>query len=289
MLKSMTGFGKAECEINNKKISIEIKSLNSKNIDIYTKIRGVYKEKELYIRNLLSKQLERGKVEFSLFYETINEKRANTINTDVVTDYIKQLQSISEETNLNNAEILASAMRLPDVLSTNREELDNNEWAEVNTLIESAIKNIIEFRNQEGIFLQKDITQRIINIESNLKEIEKFESQRIEKIKQKLKDSIKELNIKNIDNERFEQEIIYYLEKLDITEEKVRLTNHCKYFTEMINEPGAIGKKLAFISQEIGREINTIGSKANDYDIQKIVVLMKDELEKIKEQVLNIL
>ncbi len=290
MLKSMTGFGKAECEINNKKVSIEIKSLNSKNIDIYTKIRGIYREKELYIRNLLSKQLERGKIEFSLYYEIINEEKTNIINQEVVKNYIKQLQSVNTDLELNsNEQLLQSAMRLPDVLTPSKEELDNEEWEVVNSQINTAIENIISFRKQEGESLQKDISLRINNIESKLKEVEQFESQRIETVKQRIKDNLEELKIKNIDNDRFEQELIYYLEKFDITEEKVRLKNHCKYFIEMLSEEGAIGKKLGFISQEIGREINTLGSKANNTDIQKIVVNMKDELEKIKEQVLNIL
>lgn len=286
----MTGFGKAECEINNKKVSIEIKSLNSKNIDIYTKIRGIYREKELYIRNLLSKQLERGKIEFSLYYEIINEEKTNIINQEVVKNYIKQLQSVNTDLELNsNEQLLQSAMRLPDVLTPSKEELDNEEWEVVNSQINTAIENIISFRKQEGESLQKDISLRINNIESKLKEVEQFESQRIETVKQRIKDNLEELKIKNIDNDRFEQELIYYLEKFDITEEKVRLKNHCKYFIEMLSEEGAIGKKLGFISQEIGREINTLGSKANNTDIQKIVVNMKDELEKIKEQVLNIL
>jgi len=290
MLKSMTGFGKAECEINNKKVSIEIKSLNSKNIDIYTKIRGIYREKELSVRNLLSKQLERGKIEFSLYYEIINEEKTNIINQEVVKNYIQQLQTITNDLGFNsNEQLLQSAMRLPDVLTPSKEELDNEEWEVVNSKINTALENIISFRKQEGESLQKDISLRINNIESKLKEVEQFESQRIETVKQRIKDNLEELKIKNIDNDRFEQELIYYLEKFDITEEKVRLKNHCKYFIEMLSEEGAIGKKLGFISQEIGREINTMGSKANNTDIQKIVVNMKDELEKIKEQVLNIL
>ncbi|MEA2105861.1 MAG: YicC/YloC family endoribonuclease [Bacteroidota bacterium] len=291
MIKSMTGYGKAECELKDKKVTVEIKTLNSKNLDIFTKIPGIYREKELEIRSEISKTLERGKVEFVLYYESTNDSKATTINTTVVRNYYGQLKNVADELNINAQEqMLQTIMRLPDTLYIEHEEINNEEWKVIFNTIQKAIGQVNEFRLQEGLYLQKDMEQRIRSIEQLKEHLATFENDRIEKVKQRLKDNIKTLLEDNeIDKNRFEQEIIYYLEKLDITEEKVRLTNHCQYFNEMLNQGNAIGKKLGFIAQEIGREINTIGSKANDSDIQKDVVLMKDELEKIKEQVLNIL
>jgi uncharacterized protein (TIGR00255 family) len=290
MIKSMTGFGKAECELKDRKIIIEIKSLNSKNLDIYTKIPGIYREKELEIRNTISKVLLRGKVEFVLYYEIAEDNKATTINSEVVKNYFNQLKEIAADLNIETSEqLLQIAARLPDTLNTEREEIDQNDWSKINETILNALNQLDNFRMQEGEFLKKDIEQRIKTINQYKEEITPFEINRTEKIRTKLNESLNSLSDQEIDKNRFEQELIYYLEKLDITEEKVRLTNHCNYFTEMINEPESNGKKLGFISQEIGREINTIGSKANDSDIQKFVILMKDELEKIKEQMLNIL
>ncbi len=290
MIKSMTGFGKAECELKDRKIIIEIKSLNSKNLDIYTKIPGIYREKELGIRNTISKVLLRGKVEFVLYYEIAEGNKATSINQDVVKNYYTQLKNIASDLNIETSEqLLQIATRLPDTLNTEREEIDKNDWAKINETVLDALNQLDNFRIQEGEFLHKDIEQRIKTINQYKEEITPFEINRTEKIRTKLNESLSSLSDQEIDKNRFEQELIYYLEKLDITEEKVRLTNHCNYFTEMINEPESNGKKLGFISQEIGREINTIGSKANDSDIQKFVILMKDELEKIKEQMLNIL
>ena len=290
MIKSMTGFGKAECELKDRKIIIEIKSLNSKNLDIYTKIPGIYREKELEIRNTISKVLLRGKVEFVLYYEIAEDNKATTINSEVVKNYYNQLKEIATDLNIETSEqLLQIATRLPDTLNTEREEIDQNDWTKINETILEALNQLDNFRIQEGEFLKKDIEQRIKIINQYKEEITPFEVNRTEKIRNKLNESLNSLSDQEIDKNRFEQELIYYLEKLDITEEKVRLTNHCNYFTEMINEPESNGKKLGFISQEIGREINTIGSKANDSDIQKFVILMKDELEKIKEQMLNIL
>jgi len=286
----MTGFGKAECELKDRKIIIEIKSLNSKNLDIYTKIPGIYREKELEIRNTISKVLLRGKVEFVLYYEIAEDNKATTINSEVVKNYYNQLKEIATDLNIETSEqLLQIATRLPDTLNTEREEIDQNDWTKINETILEALNQLDNFRIQEGEFLKKDIEQRIKIINQYKEEITPFEVNRTEKIRNKLNESLNSLSDQEIDKNRFEQELIYYLEKLDITEEKVRLTNHCNYFTEMINEPESNGKKLGFISQEIGREINTIGSKANDSDIQKFVILMKDELEKIKEQMLNIL
>jgi len=287
----MTGFGKAECELATRKISVEIKSLNSKTLDIYTKIPGIYRQKELEIRNEISRTLQRGKIEFILYYEYTDESKATTVNKGVVKNYINQLKSISDELELKSSDqLLQIAMRLPDTLNIEREEIDESDWAKIQAAISQAMENVENFRLQEGKHLEDDFISRIEIIEKYKNEITPFEEARTLKIKEKIKESLrKTIDEKDIDKNRLEQEIIYYLEKLDITEEKVRLTNHCKYFKEVLNDPEPSGKKLGFITQEIGREINTIGSKANDYDIQKIVVLMKDELEKIKEQGLNIL
>ena len=291
MIKSMTGFGKAECELKDRKVIIEIKSLNSKNLDIYAKIPGMYREKELEIRNIISKKLQRGKVEFVLYYEITDDNRATTINSGVVKNYIDQLKSVADDLNIETSEqLLQIAIRLPDTLNTERDKIDENDWKIISHTIINALDKLDEFRIQEGKYLKEDIEQRIKIIDDKKDEITPFEIARTEKIKEKLKVSLnKNVDEQDYDKNRFEQELIYYLEKLDITEEKVRLTNHCNYFLEMLDEPESNGKKLGFISQEIGREINTIGSKANDSDIQKRVVLMKDELEKIKEQMLNIL
>lgn len=286
----MTGYGKAECQLKDRKIVIEVKSLNSKNLDIYTKIPGIYREKELEIRNLVSKNLHRGKVEFILYYEVNEENKATSINANVVKNYVQQLKTLAHDLNLESEQLLQMALRLPDTLTSEKEEIDEKDWSEIVSAIEKALEQLDAFRVQEGKYLKEDIEQRIKNIEEKKDQVTPFEKNRIEKIKTRLKESLhKTFDDKDYDKNRFEQELIYYMEKLDITEEKVRLTNHCNYFIEMLNEPESNGKKLGFISQELGREINTIGSKANDSDIQKLVVLMKDELEKIKEQMLNIL
>lgn len=287
----MTGFGKTECELKDRIIIIEIKSLNSKNLDIYAKIPGIYREKELEIRNIISKKLQRGKVEFVLYYEITDDNKATTINSGVVKNYIDQLKLIADDLNIETSEqLMQMALRLPDTLNVKREEINETDWEIINRAIINALNQLDEFRIQEGKYLKEDIEQRIKTIDDKKNEITPFEIARTEKIKEKLKVSLSNnVDGQNYDKNRFEQELIYYLEKLDITEEKVRLTNHCNYFLEMLDEPESNGKKLGFISQEIGREINTIGSKANDSDIQKRVVLMKDELEKIKEQMLNIL
>jgi len=287
----MTGYGKAECELKDRKVIIEVKSLNSKNLDIYAKIPGIYRNKELEIRSLISKKLLRGKVEFVLYYEITDDNKATTINSGVVKKYIQQLKTIADDLNLNTSEqLLQMAIRLPDTLNVENEEIDEENWSTIMDSVSKAIIQLDEFRTQEGKYLKEDIANRVKVIEEKKNEITPFEVNRTEKIKTKLKENLLQvIDEKDYDKNRLEQELIYYLEKLDITEEKVRLTNHCNYFIEMLNEPESNGKKLGFISQEIGREINTIGSKANDSDIQKLVVLMKDELEKIKEQMLNIL
>ena len=291
MLKSMTGFGKAICELNDKIVTIEIKSLNSKQLDIYSRVPAAYREKDLEIRSLLSKKLKRGKIEFNLNIEITDTKNTASINAPIVKAYYKQFKQIGTDLNIDpNDSIFSVIMRLPDSLKVNKEELDDTEWTAIRASIDEAISSLDEFRLQEGSALKKDLKLRVDNIESNLILIEPFEAERIKAVREKIETNLKEYSeLDKIDSNRFEQELIYYLEKLDITEEKVRLRNHCSYFSEVIDSTEAVGKKLGFIGQEMGREINTIGSKANHHDIQKLVVGMKDELEKIKEQVLNVL
>ncbi|WP_207784608.1 YicC/YloC family endoribonuclease [Marinifilum breve] len=292
MLISMTGFGKATLELENKKVSIEIKSLNSKQLDINTRIPNLYKEKDLVLRNEIKNQLERGKVELSVFIESVGTDKETKINKPIVEAYYQQLSELSSELGIpmDKEPILQTIVKLPDALKTEHQELDEEEWNQIFAGFKSAVADLNSFRKQEGEALQVDIFERIANIEKLLKEVPQYEAKRIETVKTRINDNLKDFVEKqNVDKNRFEQEIIYYLEKLDITEEKVRLENHCKYFIETAKNGKSIGKKLGFIAQEIGREINTLGSKANDSDIQKIVIQMKDELEKIKEQLLNVL
>jgi uncharacterized protein (TIGR00255 family) len=287
----MTGYGKSVCELDNKKITIEVKSLNSKQLDLNMRIPGLYKEKEMLIRNEISKKLGRGKIDVGIYIEATGLSSSNHFNAAIVKDYFNQLKKIQEELGFEvDPAILQEIIRLPDVLDTQREELDEAEWKSVFEHLLNAIGQVIEFRKQEGKALEKDILLRIKNIEELSKEVLPFEGERIETIRTRLDENLKEFTTGiAIDENRLEQEIIYYLEKFDITEEKVRLANHCKYFNEVVSESTSPGKKLGFISQEIGREINTLGSKANHHEIQKLVVKMKDELEKIKEQLLNVL
>ena len=291
MLKSMTGFGKAVCQHKTKKFTIEIKSLNSKQLDLNTKIPNYYKEKELKIRTFLANNLSRGKVEIFMYYDLIDVENKNTLNKEIIKDYYRQLKTINDELGFTaSPELLLSVLRYPDTLKVEHAEIDDEEWKKVEAAIHDAVKQLIAFRDQEGAALEKDISSRISMIENLLIEVEKFDSDRIKHIKERLHNNLEEfIGVDKIDKNRFEQEIIYYIEKFDITEEKVRLKNHCKYFFETLNESDTLGKKLGFIAQEIGREINTIGSKANNSDVQQIVVKMKDELEKIKEQLMNVL
>ncbi len=293
MIKSMTGFGKAECKLKNKIVSIELKSLNSKQLDIYTRLPNLYREKDPELRNMLIDNLKRGKVELTISIEYSDEERASLINPEIVKNYYRQLKSVIKDLDINSPEpLLPVIMRLPEVIKPETEELDSEEWESVMNSLKSTVDELNNFRKQEGIALGRDLLHRIGLIENYLEQINKFENRRIENIKKRLSGNLNEwVNKENIDLTRFEQEIIYYLEKLDITEEKTRLGNHCKYFRDVMNENEVepVGKKLTFISQEIGREINTLGAKANDFDIQKLIVMMKDELEKIKEQLNNIL
>jgi uncharacterized protein (TIGR00255 family) len=291
MTYSMTGFGKAVCELPNKKVSIEIKSLNSKQLDLNTRIPGVYREKELLLRNEISTRLVRGKVDLSVFVESVVSDKVTQINRQAIEEYHRQLQPIAQTLGMEtNTDMLRIIMSLPDTVKTEQAEVDENEWGLVMDAFNKAILNIEAFRLQEGAVLATEINQRIQNIRNLLAQVEPLEKERIIKIRARLHDSLQELAGKfQVDENRFEQELIFYLEKLDITEEKVRLTNHLDYFNETMGDKEPAGKKLGFITQEIGREINTLGSKANDAVIQRYVIQMKDELEKIKEQILNLL
>lgn len=282
----MTGFGKASLQLSTKKITVEVKSLNSKGLDLNTRMPSVYRENELALRNLLAQKLERGKVDFSLFVEVTGEETSSKINAPIVKAYIAQMKAILPDAD--ETELMKMAVRMPDTMKTEREEIDENEWKQIQTVIDEAIENMIAFRISEGISLENEFTLRIENIRSYMNQALALDPERVTAIKERLQTAIDELKV-NVDTNRFEQELIYYLEKLDITEEKVRLTNHLDYFLETLNGSEANGRKLGFITQEMGREINTMGSKSNHAEMQKLVVMMKDELEKIKEQVLNVL
>lgn len=291
MIKSMTGYGKAEFETGNKKITIELKSLNSKQLDLNTRLPMLYREKDLVIRREISEKLIRGKVDFSMFIENLGTESNSAINENIVRAYFTQLSDIQTRLGLPVTEqIMQNIMRLPDTVKTVYEELDENEWHSIFGKIQEVIVHLDDFRVQEGQALERDIRSNISDIQQLLAQIEPFESQRIEAVKSRITDSLKDFAQNgSLDKNRFEQELIYYLEKLDINEEKVRLTNHCDYFLENLESTQDVGKKLGFIAQEIGREINTIGSKANESNIQRLVVQMKDALERIKEQTLNVL
>lgn len=292
MILSMTGYGKAVVTYKEKKINVEIKSLNSKNLDLSTRIAPLYREKEMEIRQLVSKQLERGKIDFSLWVEKDSVLDATPINAKLVEDYYRQLKTIVAQTNIPEPQDwIATLLRLPDVTTkTEVEVLEEEEWASAKTAIEEAINQLTAFRAQEGAALQKKFNEKIDNIEALLKSIEPYEESRVPKIKDRIIEGLKQIPTIDYDKNRLEQELIYYIEKLDISEERQRLTNHLKYFRETMLENGrGIGKKLGFIAQEMGREINTTGSKSNQAEMQNIVVKMKDELEQIKEQVLNAL
>jgi len=288
MVQSMTGFGKAQISIPGKSISIEIKSLNSKQQDLSVRMPGVYKSKEMQLRNRIIKSLSRGKIEFSMYVESTNKVSSSKVNLALVKVYHEQLKSILGTDELT-PEVLSTIMRFPDVMNSEKEEISDDEWSNILVGVDEALTNINQFRSDEGASLEKDMIERITSIEKGLEDVIKCDVRRIQNIKDRLHNAISEIQENLVDKNRFEQELIYYLEKLDINEEKVRLKQHCVYFKQTIENEGSMGKKLGFISQEMGREINTTGSKANDADIQKIVVVMKDDLEKIKEQVLNVL
>jgi uncharacterized protein (TIGR00255 family) len=282
----MTGFGKASLQLPTKKITVEIKSLNSKGLDLSVRMPSSFREMELGLRNKISQRLERGKVDFSLFIEVTGEETSSKINAPIIKAYIAQMRDVIPDADAT--ELMKMAVRMPDALKTEREEIDPNEWENIQGVIDQALENIASFRISEGVALEKEFLSRIGNILSYMNEAVSLDGERIATVKARLRTAIDEL-IVNVDENRFEQELIYYLEKMDITEEKVRLENHLNYFIETLAGTEANGRKLGFITQEMGREINTMGSKSNHAKMQKLVVQMKDELEKIKEQVLNVL
>jgi uncharacterized protein (TIGR00255 family) len=285
MIQSMTGFGKASMQLPNKKITVEIKSLNSKGLDLSVRMPSAFREMELGLRNRIAQKLERGKIDFSLFIEVTGEETSSKINVPIVKAYIAQMKEVVDG---DETELMKMAVRMPDALKTERDEIDVDDWKEIEKVIDQALDNIHNFRVTEGVALEKEFLLRISSILSLMNETVALDGERIQTVKDRLHNAIEELKV-NVDENRFEQELIYYLEKMDITEEKVRLENHLNYFIETLAGTEANGRKLGFITQEMGREINTMGSKSNHAKMQKLVVQMKDELEKIKEQVLNIL
>lgn len=291
MLQSMTGYGKASCELEDKTITIEIKSLNSKQFDLYFRLPNGYRDKEMEMRNELMNRIKRGKVEVNLSLEFREGKQATRINANIVKKYYQQLKSITEELGLPPDEpLLQAILRMPESLNNDKEVIDSAESVKLMQILHQALDELEKFRDNEGSALARDIADRIRLIESFLDQIEPFEKERSQFMRNKLESSLLEFIPKeSLDKNRYEQELIYYLEKLDISEEKTRLRHHCNYFLEVMKEADQVGRKLGFVAQEIGREINTIGSKANHSGIQKLVVLMKDELEKIKEQLMNVL
>ena len=284
----MTCYGKSVLHLSDKKVTIEIKSLNSKNLDLNVRIPSYYRIKELAVRKELASSLVRGKVDFSIYIEMTADETSTKVNKGVVSEYMQQLRNVVQTGSSNDVELLKMAVKMPDALKTEREELNEDEWEKISVNIKEAIKDIIQYRIDEAASLEDDFKLRIKNIQSFLTEVNSFDEARIEFVKERLKKAIDELKV-STDENRFEQELIYYLEKLDINEEKVRLGNHLNYFLQELATPDSNGKKLGFIVQEIGREINTIGSKANFAPMQKAVIQMKNELEKIKEQILNVL
>jgi uncharacterized protein (TIGR00255 family) len=287
----MTGFGKATCEYSNKKIVVEIKSLNSKQLDVSTRISGLYREKDIEIRNELSQKLERGKIDLSLYVDNSGKEAVTLINQSVVESYYQQIKALSDKIGIEvPANWFDVLLRLPDTMKTETVELDENEWIEIRKTIGLAIEQLVTFRIQEGKSLETVFVDKIAHISQLLEDVAPFESERVEKIKARLEETLTALSDKiDYDKNRLEQELIFYIEKLDVNEEKVRLRNHLEYFIETLDHEKSPGKKLGFIAQEIGREVNTLGSKSNNSEMQKIVVLMKDDLEQIKEQVLNVL
>ncbi|MDB4752168.1 YicC family protein [Winogradskyella sp.] len=281
----MTGYGKTVLQLPTKKISIELKSLNSKNLDINARMPSAYRAKELDIRKLIAKHLVRGKVDFSLYVEITGEDTSSKINKTVVQEYIKQLKEVVDG---DSTELLKMAIRLPDAVTTERDDIDEEEWSSIGNGINEAITKIVNYRKDEGAILKADFTNRISTLRDLLNQVIQMDPDRINGVRARLEKGIADIKEK-VDENRFEQELVYYIEKFDITEEKVRLDNHLDYFIKALNSNDSNGKKLGFITQEIGREINTIGSKSNYAPMQKLVVQMKDELEKIKEQLLNVL
>ena len=282
----MTGFGKASRQLPGKKITVEVKSLNSKGLDLSVRVPTIYREMELPLRNQIASALERGKIDFAIYVESTSEQTATRVNVPILRAYIAQLREVKPDAD--ETELMKMAIRMPDALKTEREEINEDDWGEIQQVVDEALQNIRNFRTSEGVALEKEFLHRIANIMTMMNETVSMDAERITTVRARLQAAIEELKV-TLDENRFEQELIFYLEKYDITEEKVRLENHMNYFIETLAGSEANGRKLGFIIQEMGREINTMGSKSNHAKMQKLVVQMKDELEKIKEQVLNVL
>lgn len=291
MLRSMTGFGKVTADLGNRTVNVEIKCLNSKQVDLYLKLPAMYREGENKVRNEVNRTLQRGKIEVSVWFESSGNERNVTLNQSVILDYLEQLKQLEPALQMPGNDILLPlVMRLPDVIKVDKQDFDEEEWAKLFVTIQQCLSQVEEFRLQEGRSIEDDFKTRIRLILESVIRIRAIEKNRIDRLRERMTAALKDINERiKVDQNRFEQELIYYIEKLDINEEMVRLGNHCDYFIETLNTEETPGRKLGFISQEIGREINTIGSKANDSDIQRIVVEMKDELEKLKEQSMNVL
>jgi uncharacterized protein (TIGR00255 family) len=289
MLQSMTGFGKATGTFNGRKVVVELRALNSKSLDLYIKTPAIYKEKELELRKLIGTELDRGKIEFVISIENTGEASNFTINKGLAKKYYHEINSLANELETDPKELLVAVLRMPEILTSEEKQITEEDWEFLKELTVKAISQLKAFRSQEGASLKQDFSQRIQTIEDLLAQVPAFEQVRIDAVKERMRKALEELDTTKIDENRFEQELIFYIEKLDVSEEKVRLKNHLDYFKETLDAKEAIGKKLGFITQEIGREINTLGSKAQHAELQKIVVNMKDNLEKIKEQVLNTL
>jgi uncharacterized protein (TIGR00255 family) len=286
----MTGFGKVTAELPSKKVIIEIKSLNSKQLDFTARISPAYREKEMLIRNELLQALERGKIEIVIYIDDVGKEASTKINLPVLKSYYEQIKTISEHLNIPvPGDWFPTLLRMPDVIKNEITELDDSEWKTVHQAFKDAVRQLIDFRLQEGAMLKNLFEQKITNITNLRKQVDQYENERIERLKTRISENLKKVPEIDFDSNRFEQEMIYYIEKFDINEEKVRLDNHLQYFTDTLHNGSGQGKKLGFIAQEIGREINTLGSKSNHVEIQKLVVRMKDELEQIKEQILNVL
>lgn len=290
MIKSMTGYGKSEGTVGQRKFTIELRSLNSKQLDLNVRMPSVYKEKELELRTFLAGQIKRGKSDLTIYYEAGMEERKVSLNRSLMESYYADFKEVAENIGQENVDYMSLLMRIPDVLRSEKEEFNEDEWKTIHELILQALEMFNNYRTQEGDHLEKDFVERINRILTLESELEGPAEQRVIRVKERIRQNLVDfIQKEKIDQNRYEQEVIYYLEKMDVTEERVRLVANCNYFLEILENGDAQGKKLGFISQEIGREINTLGSKANDSDIQRIVVQMKDELEKIKEQVLNVL
>ncbi len=290
MVRSMTGYGNAKGLVGNQNVTVEIRSLNSKFLELNLRMPMQFRDRELELRSDLSKQLERGKADLSISFESNELAKRSSVNKEIFNSYYEELSALGKEYHLSDVNLLDCILKLPAVMNAERQESDDDQWKELKVVIAAALDRFNAFRDNEGAALSKDITMRVDTISNCIPQLEEFETKRVEGVRAKISKAINELiEQTSIDRNRFEQELIYYIEKLDISEEKVRLRSHCEYFVQTIANPEANGKKLGFITQEIGREINTIGAKANDAPMQRIVVEMKDELEKLKEQLANVL